>query len=40
MSDEGTHAARLGELQRLTVVSFAVLGIEAIGIGRDLAEQV
>jgi hypothetical protein len=40
VGDGRAHAARLGERQRLAVVSLAALGIEAIGMGRDVAEQV
>ncbi len=38
--DEGAHAARLGEGQRLAVVSLAALGVEPVGMVRDVAEQV
>jgi hypothetical protein len=37
--DEGTHAARLGEGQRLAVVGTAALGVEPVGVGRDVAKQ-
>jgi hypothetical protein len=40
MGDEGSHAAGLGELECLTVVSLAVLGVESIGMGRNVAMQV
>src|SRR5438445_6352874 len=40
VGDEGAHAARLGERQRLAVVSLAALGVEPVGMGRDVAEQV
>ena len=40
VGDEGPHAARLGERQRLAVVGLAALGIEPVGMGRDVAEQV
>ena len=40
MGDEGPHAARLGERQRLAIVGFAFLDIELVGIGRDVAKQV
>ena len=40
VGDEGAHAPRLGERQRLAVVGFAALGIEPVGMGRDVAEQV
>jgi hypothetical protein len=38
--DERAHAAGLGESQRLAVVDLAALGIEPVGMGRDVAEQV
>src|SRR5260370_37240565 len=38
--DEGAHAARPGERQRLARVSLAALGIEPVGGGRDGAVQV
>src|SRR6266852_4852212 len=37
VGDERTHAARLGEGQRLSVVGLAALGIEVVGMGRDVA---
>src|SRR5258708_8304564 len=40
VGDEGAHAARLGERQCLAVVGLAALGIESVGMGRDVAEQV
>ena len=40
VGDERAHAARLGEGQRLAVVGLAALGVEAVGMGRDIAEQV
>ena len=40
VGDEGAHAARLGERQRLAVVGLTALGIEPVGMGRDVAEQV
>ena len=40
VGDERAHAARLGERQCLAVVGLAALGIEAVGMGRDVAEQV
>jgi hypothetical protein len=40
MGDERAHAARLGEGERLTVVDFASLGVEFVGMGCDVAEQV
>src|SRR5215471_10059468 len=33
------HAARFGERQRFQVVGFATLGIEPVGMGRNVAEQ-
>ena len=39
VGDEGAHATRLGERQRLAVVGLAALGIEPVGMGRDIAEQ-
>src|SRR5260370_1411210 len=36
VGDEGPHAAGLGQRQRLPIVGLAVLGIEPIGMGRDL----
>src|SRR5262245_57785339 len=38
--DEGAHAARLGERKRLAVVDLAALGIEPVGMGCDVTEQV
>ena len=40
VGDERAHAARLGEGQRLAVVGLAALGVEPVGMGRDVAEQV
>ena len=40
MGDERPHAARLGERQRLSVVDLTVLGVEPVGMGRDVGEQV
>ena len=40
VGDERAHAARLGEGQRLAVVGLAALGIESVGMGRDVTEQV
>src|SRR5262245_37985947 len=40
VSDEGPHAAGSGEGQRLAVVALAALGIEPVGMGGDVAEQV
>ena len=40
VGDEGSHAARLGQRQRLAVAGLAALGVEPVGMGRDVAEQV
>jgi hypothetical protein len=40
MRDERAHPARRGERQRPSVVSFAPVGIELVGMSRDVAEQV
>ena len=40
VSDEGAHAPWLSERQRLTVLGLAALGVEAVGMDRDVAEQV
>src|SRR5215831_1845188 len=40
VSDEGAHATRLGEGQRLAVVGLAAFGIEPVGVGRNVTEQV
>jgi D-arabinose 1-dehydrogenase-like Zn-dependent alcohol dehydrogenase len=40
VGDERAHAARLGEGQRLAVVGLGGLGVEPVGMGRDVAEQV
>jgi hypothetical protein len=40
VGDERAHAAGLGEGQRLAVVGLAALGVEPVGMGRDVAEQV
>src|SRR5215470_15929457 len=39
VGDERTHAARLCEGQRLAVVGLAALGVELLGVGRDVPEQ-
>src|SRR5262245_31973657 len=39
VGDEGAHAARLSEDRCFVVVSCATLGIEPVGMGRDVAEQ-
>ena len=39
VGDEGPHAARLGKRQCLTVVGLAALGVEPVGMGGDVAEQ-
>ena len=40
MGDKRAHAVHLGECQRLPVVGCAAFGIEPVGMGRDVAEQV
>src|SRR5262249_12520100 len=40
VGDKRAHAARLGEGQRLAVVGLAAFGIEPVGGGRDVTEQV
>ena len=40
VGDEGAHATRLGEGQRLTVVILTALGGEPVWMGRDVTEQV
>ena len=40
VGDEGAHAGWLGERQCLAVVGLAALGVEPVGMGRDVAEQV
>ena len=40
VGDEGAHAARLGERQRLAVVAKVALGVEPVGMARDVAERV
>ncbi len=40
MGDEGPHAAGFGQRQRLPIVGLAALGIESVGMSRDVAEQV
>src|SRR5215813_5865588 len=40
VGDERAHAPRLGEGHGLAVIALATFGIEAIGMGRDVAEQV
>jgi hypothetical protein len=39
VGDEGAHSPRLGERQRFAVLILAMLGIESIGMGRDVTEQ-
>src|SRR5262249_12989372 len=39
VGDQGDHAAWFGEHQRLAVVALAGLGVEAVRMGRDGAEQ-
>src|SRR5262249_30284630 len=36
--DEGAHAARLGQGERLAVIAFGAFFIDTIGMGRDVAE--
>src|SRR5262245_56588271 len=38
--DQRPHAARLSQGQGLTVVRFAALGVEAVGMDCDVAEEV
>jgi hypothetical protein len=38
VGDEWAYTAWLGQLQRLTVTGLAALGVEAVGMGRDVAE--
>ena len=40
VGDERTHAVRLGESQRLPIVSLATHGIESVGMGSYVAEKV
>src|SRR5262249_19255045 len=40
MGDEGAHAARLGQGERLAIVSLTAHGIEHVDMRRDVAEQV
>jgi len=40
VGDEGTHAAWLGESERLQVVKGGQFGIETVGMRSDIAEQV
>ena len=40
VGDEGPHSAWLGERQRVAIMGLSALGIESLGMGRDLAEQV
>ncbi len=39
VGDERAHATRLGEGQRPVIVGFAGLGVEPVGVGRDVAEE-
>jgi hypothetical protein len=39
VSDEGPHAARLGERERFAVVALCGLGVETVGMGRDVTKQ-
>jgi hypothetical protein len=38
VGDERAHATGLGERQRVPVVGLAALGVEPVGMGRDIAE--
>jgi hypothetical protein len=40
VGDEGAHLAWLSERQSLKIVAFATRGVEPVGMGRDVAEQV
>jgi hypothetical protein len=40
VGDERAHAQSVGERPCSAIVSFAALGIEPIGVGRDVSEQV
>ena len=40
VGDERAHAAGLGECPRLAIVGRSALGVESVGMGRDVAEQV
>ena len=40
VGEERAHTARFGERQGLAVVGLTALGIEPIGMGREVAEQV
>src|SRR5262245_33046379 len=39
MGDEWPHASRLGKSQRPTIVALAALGVEPVGVSRDVPEQ-
>ena len=39
MRNERSHVARLGERQGLAVEGLATLGIEPVGVARDIAEE-
>src|SRR5262249_61383157 len=39
VGDERPHAACLGERQSLPIVSFAAFGVEPVGMGRNISEQ-
>ena len=39
LGDERAHAVQLGECQRLSVVGRRAVGIEPVGVARDVAEQ-
>ena len=40
VGDEWAHAAWLGERQRLAIMMLSALGIELVGLGGDITEQV
>jgi len=40
VGDERAHAPRLGQRQCLAVMGLAALGVEPVGMGGDIAEQV
>lgn len=40
VGDDGTHTAQLGQRQCLAVVSLTSLGVKAVVMGRNVAEQV
>jgi hypothetical protein len=40
MGDERAHTMQLGERQRLLVMGCPAFGVEAVGMGRNIPEQV